>query len=225
MDAVRELLHINWIMVIMGVLVALVAFKFLSELFEWVVKKFGIETKAMREKREGKELLIETTKLAKTTADGLNSLKQRHTEDEETFRITLEGYIQESRKDRQALHDEMKQYSENRINDRQQSFEIQKDLTNSIKELAKGQIDRDEKISALTKLFVDKQISDYRWEIINLADKISNGKIVSKECFKHALATHAKYEDIIKEYGLVNGEVEISMEIINDAYKQLMSGL
>ena len=90
-------------------------------------------------------------------------------------------------------------------------------------ENSKKQEDRDKLIKELSDMFLDKQISDYRWEIINLADKISNGKHVSKECFKHAIATHAKYESIIEKYGLTNGEVEISMEIINEAYKKQLS--
>lgn len=83
---------------------------------------------------------------------------------------------------------------------------------------------RDEEISCdiknLTELFVEKQINDYRWEIINLADKISSGKVVSKECYKHAISTYERYEKIIEERGLTNGEVEISIQIINDSYKQ-----
>lgn len=84
---------------------------------------------------------------------------------------------------------------------------------------------RDIEISAdikkLTDLFVQKEINDYRWEIINLADKISGAKSsVSKECLRHAISTYEKYEKIIEENGLVNGEVEISIEIIKDAYQQ-----
>lgn len=80
-------------------------------------------------------------------------------------------------------------------------------------------------IKQLTDLFVEKQINDYRWEIINLADKISGGKIVSKECLRHAIATYEKYEKIISEHDLVNGEVEISMEVIRDNYqKKLIEG-
>lgn len=75
-------------------------------------------------------------------------------------------------------------------------------------------------IRKLTDLFVEKQINDYRWEIINLADKISNDKTVSKECLRHAIATYEKYERIIDEHGLVNGEVEISIEIIKETYQQ-----
>lgn len=74
-------------------------------------------------------------------------------------------------------------------------------------------------IKKLTDLFVDKQINDYRWEIINLADKIAGGKTASKECLRHAIATYEKYEKIITEHGLVNGEVEISIEVIKECYQ------
>lgn len=78
-------------------------------------------------------------------------------------------------------------------------------------------------IKKLTDLFVDKQINDYRWEIINLADKIANGKTASKECLRHAIATYEKYEKIITEHGLVNGEVEISIEVIRDNYQKKLT--
>ena len=244
MEPIIELKEFDWWTIFLGIIVAILAFKFLYELFEWGIKKFGIETKSMREKRESKELLKETSilaketstlaketaklakntdVLAKETAANLEDLEERHTEDEKTFRNNLNDYMAESRKDRKALHDEMAKFTTNRQNDRAQSIEIQKELSNSIKEIAIRQDDRDKKINNLTELFVDKQISDYRWEIINLADKISDGKKVSKEALRHAIATHAKYEQIIEEHGLTNGEVDISMEIINEELKNRMS--
>lgn len=78
-------------------------------------------------------------------------------------------------------------------------------------------------IKALKNLLLDKQISDYRWEIINVADKISNGRIVSKECLRHAIATYDKYEKIIKEYGLVNGEVAVSIGVVKSEYTKILS--
>lgn len=142
MDALQDLIQYNWFIVVSAIITAMLAFKFLSDLFEWFIKKFGIETKSMREKRENKELL-------KTTAENLAALQTKHTTDEETFRKNLNDYIEESREDRKALHEEMKQYSENRIADRKQSFQIQKELTDSIKEIVNGQGDRDKQISAL----------------------------------------------------------------------------
>lgn len=83
---------------------------------------------------------------------------------------------------------------------------------------------RDEEIASdikkLTRMFVDKEIDDMRWEIIHFATKISEGKPCNKDSFKHCIHIYEKYEKILEENELGNGEVEISMEIINDVYKQ-----
>lgn len=215
MDAMQNLTHYNWFGVVLALISAMVAFKFLSDLFGWFVIKFGLETKSMREKRENRELI-------KTTAENLASLQSRHTKDEKESRENLNNYIAESRADRKALHDEMKQYSQNRVDDRKQSLKIQEELKKSIEGIALKQNDRDERIKDLADMLLDKQISDYRWEIINVADKISNGEHVSKECLKHALSTYTKYEEIIEKHGIKNGEVAISIDIINETYRELL---
>lgn len=83
---------------------------------------------------------------------------------------------------------------------------------------------RDEEISSdikkLTQMFVDKEIDDMRWEINNFATKVSEGSPCNKDSFKHCIHVYEKYEKILEENGLENGEVEISMELINDAYKE-----
>lgn len=102
---------------------------------------------------------------------------------------------------------------------------LQKEHTEDMKKSDEHDEEMRKDIKKLTELFVEKQINDYRWEIINLADKISGGKTVSKECLRHAISAYEKYEKIINEYGLVNGEVEISIEIIKENYQQkLKSG-
>lgn len=224
MDNITQLSQIDFKQLFIWIILLLVAIKFLIELFGGTIgkllKKLDIETKTMREKREQRELLTTTAKLAKTTAENLDKLQKRHTKDEEEFRNNLNNYMEESRKDRKVLHDEMKQFSANRVNDRQQSLQIQKELKDSIKGLFDGQQDRDSKIENLTSLFVDKEIDDYRWEIINFATKVSEGRPCNKDSFKHCLRTYEKYEALLDKYGLENGEVEISMEIINEAYKE-----
>lgn len=102
----------------------------------------------------------------------------------------------------------------------QNLVELQKRHSTDILESDRHDEEMRKDIKNLTELFVEKQINDYRWEIINLADKISSGKVVSKECYKHAISTYERYEKIIEERGLTNGEVEISIQIINDSYKQ-----
>ena len=81
-------------------------------------------------------------------------------------------------------------------------------------------------IKKLTDMFIDKEINDMRWEINNFATKVSEGKPCNKDSFKHCIHTYEKYEKLLEENSLENGEVEISMEIVNEAYKQkLKEGL
>lgn len=78
------------------------------------------------------------------------------------------------------------------------------------------------KLETLTDLFIDGQISTMRWDINNFATKISENKPCNKDCFKHCFSTYEKYENILKEQNLTNGEVEISMKIIKEAYQEKM---
>ena len=83
---------------------------------------------------------------------------------------------------------------------------------------------RDEEIASdikkLTRMFIDKEIDDMRWEINHFATKVSEGRPCNKDSYKHCIYIYEKYEKILEENGLENGEVEISMELINDSYKQ-----
>lgn len=78
------------------------------------------------------------------------------------------------------------------------------------------------KLETLTDLFVNWEISSMRWEINNFATKISENKPCNKDCFQHCFKTYEAYEGILKERHLTNGEVEISMKIIRDAYQRKM---
>ena len=214
MGDLKQLTQIDWWQVFLAIILLFVCLKFVWSLADWFfVEKLGIKTRKARQKEKESELLKTTAELAKTTAENLDKLQKRHTKDEEEFRKNLNNYMEESRKDRKALHDEMTKFSNNRVADRQQSLRIQKELIASQK-------DSDAKIETLTSLFVDKEIDDYRWEIINFATKVSEGRPCNKDSFKHCLRTYEKYEKLLEKYGLENGEVEISMEVVNEAYKK-----
>ena len=140
MDELKELTQIDWWYVIVAIFLFLVCVKFVWSLLDWLLfEKLGIETRNMKQKREETALLRDTARLAKTTAElakttaeNLDKLQQRHTKDEEEFRNNLNNYIEESRTDKKALHDEMTRFANNRVNDRNQSLEIQKELRDSI---------------------------------------------------------------------------------------------
>lgn len=143
MSELRQLIQIDWWYVIIAACLLLVCVKFIWTLLDWLLfEKLGIETKKMKQRREDSELLRATAELAKTTAENLDKLQKKHCKDEEEFRNNLNNYIEESRKDRKALHDEMTKFADNRVNDRKQSLDIQKELRDSISV-------RDEMLSSL----------------------------------------------------------------------------
>lgn len=90
-------------------------------------------------------------------------------------------------------------------------------------ESVRQSIRHDEKIRSdlknLTEMFIDKQITDYRWEIINFSAKVAEGKKCNKDSYRHCFSTYEKYEKLLEQNNLENGEVEISMGIVNDSYR------
>ncbi len=143
MNDLKELAQIDWWYVIIALILLLVCVKLVWSLIDWLFfEKLGIETRKMKQRRQESEQLKATTELAKATAENLAKLQARHIKDEEEFRKNLNNYIEESRRDRKALHDEMTKFADNRVSDRKQSIEIQKELKDSIAA-------RDEQIESL----------------------------------------------------------------------------
>lgn len=89
-------------------------------------------------------------------------------------------------------------------------------LTENTREL--NELKRD--VKKLTDMFIDKQIDDMRYEILHFASALSGGGEFSKEPFDHILKTYQKYEKILEENKMTNGQVQMSMEVINDIYKE-----
>ena len=224
MDAIENLKQIDPWTIFLGIIAVLVAWSFLQGLWEKTIgkllKKVDLETKAMRHKREDKEKLDVVVELAKKTAENLEKLQERHSKDEEEFRQNLNNYMAESRKDRKALHDEMSKFTSNRVSDRQQSLQIQKELKESIQGLISGQNDRDRKIETLTSLFVDKEIEDLRWTILDFTASLSDGKKYNRESFDHIMRMYHKYEKILEENNMENGLVEESIKFVQEKYHE-----
>ena len=163
MSDLKELMQIDWWYVFIALCLLLFCVKAVWSLFDWIIfEKLGIETRKMKQKRQESELLKTTSELAKTTAENLRKFQERHLKDENDFRSSLNAYIEESRKDRKALHDEMTKFANNRIKDREQSIEIQKELTDSISE-------RDARIDALVvankEMLAEKINEKYKYYI------------------------------------------------------------
>lgn len=106
------------------------------------------------------------------------------------------------------------------MNSIQDINELKKQHETSVQHLIHKDAAIAEDLKKLTELFVDKQIDDMRYEILDFASALSAGREFSKEQFDHILNTYQKYEKILEENNRSNGQVVVSMEVINDIYKE-----
>ncbi len=77
-----------------------------------------------------------------------------------------------------------------------------------------------QELQRLTKMFIEKEINDMRWEIIHFASAIAEGRPCNQDSYQHCLHVFEKYKKILLENNMTNGEVDISMDIIQTSYKK-----
>lgn len=113
------------------------------------------------------------------------------------------------------LQKEVQQFKDNRIHDRDKSFDIQKQLTDSQTLLQNS-------VENLRKMLVNKEINDMRWEILDFSNAVMNGRVYNKEIYDHIFDTYTEYERVLEENGLENGKVDSSMQFVRNKYLELM---
>ena len=206
-EILKNLKLIDWLSVIIAIILVLVAAKYIWSLLDWLfVEKLGIKTKKMRQREEESQQLKATAELAKTTAENLDKLQQRHCKDderhckdEEEFRNNLNNYMKESREDRKALHDEMTAYSTNRINDRKQSLEIQKELTDSQNKLTN-------KVDDICKKLIDMEEKENKRVQSEIKERIAQSYRQYNETKQISSMELEALEDLIETYEAHGGE-------------------
>lgn len=226
MEFVKALFEINYQAFVVSVLTVVLALKFLTELGKWLfVDLLGLETKAMRKRREEHELLI-------TTADELKKLSEKHKldvqksiEHDEKIEKELQVCMQEIKQTVAENSEVMRQYAENRVHDREQSRNIQLQLTNTIQDLAASQENRDQQIKDLTDMFLNKEINDIRWELLDFCSALTGGRKYNREAFEHIFKIYEEYEQILEKHHMTNGFVTESMDAVREIYREkLVSG-
>ena len=113
------------------------------------------------------------------------------------------------------LQTEVQHFKDNRVHDRDQSFDIQKQLTDSQTLLQNS-------VENLRKMLVNKEINDMRWEILDFSNAVMNGRVYNKEIYDHIFDTYTEYERVLEENGLENGKVDSSMQFVRNKYLELM---
>ena len=79
-----------------------------------------------------------------------------------------------------------------------------------------------EGIEKITEQLYDKEIDDWRYEILNFCTELSNGKNFNQEAFDHIKRTYDKYENLLESRGMENGLVDESIKYIDDVYRQCL---
>ena len=233
MSNIEQLIQIDFKQLFIWLVLILLVTKTLVDAFSGTILKWfkskGIETKAMREKREDHEMIIANVQAIKELAEVHKRDNDISNEHDDKLRDDMSVFMNEVRGDIGELKNSMQESFDNSLKYRQVSIDKEKRLDSRIDSLVDSSKQRDisvneisNALNKLTTMFIDKEISDYRWEIINFATAISENKPCTKEAFRHCFATYEKYEKILEENGLENGEVTVSMEIVSEAYKRKM---
>ena len=79
-----------------------------------------------------------------------------------------------------------------------------------------------EGIEKITEQLYDKEIDDWRYEILNFCTELSNGKNFNQEAFDHIKRTYDKYENLLESHGMENGLVDESIKYIDEVYRQYL---
>lgn len=77
-------------------------------------------------------------------------------------------------------------------------------------------------ITSLNRSFIEKEVDDMRWDILEFANALMSGRKYNKEQFDHALTIYSKYQKIIKENNMTNEQVDASMEYVREKYQECM---
>lgn len=209
MEAFLNLFSLNWAVILIGIVVILVAFKFVWELIEWFLRKFNIETGSMREKRETKELLKNNSTQLETLASEAKTQAKKIEEDHNLIVKTSE----ELQALKQKEKTDIEKFKDNRVHDREQSLEIQEQLTTAINNINNS-------LTTIREENINREISTLRWDILKFSVDISNGKKASREAYDFILKSHTRYEELLSLTGQENGLVNESVDFIRENYHQ-----
>lgn len=183
MDEIKSILEIDLNQFIFTVFVILLGLRVMVEVIKWFLfDLLGIETKSMRLKKEEHELLIQTSNDLKILAEKHAEDVKQSIEHDKRIQNNLDACMIEIKNSLSETQETIKQFTENRIHDRQQSFEIQKELTDSISKIVEGNETRDEQIQNI----VVSQKEE-------LADRIN-------QKYKHYLSINGIPEDEVDEF-------------------------
>lgn len=90
--------------------------------------------------------------------------------------------------------------------DREQSIKHDSEIKIEVREVA--------------NMFLDKNIEDMRWRILDFASAISNGRKFNRESYDFIIHTYEQYEVVLKKLGRTNGVVDETMNYIKEDFRE-----
>ena len=227
MSELTQVMNTDFSQTFLDIVVILVAFVFVVTLAEKVSVIIGKPFKWIKKKDDDHKILMDAVATMKSMQETHAADKKEVNDKNDKLENVLTAFMDEMKVVISDTQNEIKQLADNRINDRKISIEREKRLNDRIDAMVSSDESRDEAmgkigtdLKKLTSMFVEKEVSDLRWTIINFATNIAAGKECTQEAYNHCFKTYEKYERILEENGLENGQVEISMEVINESYKE-----
>ena len=125
--------------------------------------------------------------------------------------------IEKLKKDYEELSNSIDTIKENRIHDREQSFQIQKDLIDNFSQVTNTLAD-------IKNDILEDKIERKRWNILNFADELRhNDGVADNERYNNVFRDYDDYERIIRDKGLSNGFVEESIKFILLKYQEMLN--
>ena len=159
MEAIKEMLEVDFSALLITIITVILGLKAMASSFEWIIDKLGLETKWMREKRERSDLINKT-------AENLLALQKQHEKDisnsikhDDKIEKKFDEFINEMKTIIEGTDQKIDTFTQNRIKDREQSFKIQKELTDAQNRLSEAQNELSGLISNIDKK-IDKMKKD-----------------------------------------------------------------
>ena len=106
------------------------------------------------------------------------------------------------------------------INTAQGLKSLQEKQENDVKQSIRHDEHIKDDIQKLSKMFIDLEIQDIRWNILSFCSDLSNGKQFSSEYYDYVFKLYDKYEKMLKENDMTNGLVEQSISYIREKYHE-----
>ena len=142
MGDIEALTEISFVSIFLGIFILVIAFNKIVEVIGKAKKNIDKPVNWFKNRNKDHELIMANAEAIKELAEVHKRDNDISDEHDEMIRQELSTFMTEVRSD-------IKQFTDNRVKDRGQSLEIQKELTNAIKALTESEKSRDEQIAAL----------------------------------------------------------------------------